>query len=68
MYQGKFDSKNKQATVDVSELVAQRNSAPAKKPAPAREPVPVTSPIKEKHAKKVAEQEAPVRKAPAPAV
>lgn len=30
MYQGKFDSKKKQTTVDVSELVAQRNTAPAK--------------------------------------
>ena len=29
MYQGKFDSKNKKTAVDVSELVAQRNSAPS---------------------------------------
>lgn len=27
MYQGKFDSKNKKTTVDISELVAQRNSS-----------------------------------------
>lgn len=37
MYQGKFDSKNKKTSVDVSELVAQRNAAPARKPAPARQ-------------------------------
>ena len=29
MYQGKFDSKNKKTTVNVSELVAQRNQADA---------------------------------------
>lgn len=48
MYQGKFDSKNKKTTVDISELVAQRNSsgktacrAPQQTPsrtAPARQP------------------------------
>ncbi|MGM9548912.1 MAG: hypothetical protein ACI3V5_03620 [Faecousia sp.] len=30
MYQGKFDSKNRKTSVDVSELVAQRNSAPSR--------------------------------------
>ena len=40
MYQGKFDNKNKKTSVDVHELVAQRNAAPEKKrksaaPAPA---------------------------------
>ena len=38
MYQGKFDSKNKKTTVDVSELVAQRNSAPSREQ-PQRQPV-----------------------------
>ena len=64
MYQGKFDSKNKQTSVDVSQLVAQRNSAPAKKAAPAREPVPVTSPIKEKHAAKVVQEESKPKRGP----
>lgn len=38
MYQGKFDSKNKRTTVDVSRLVAQRNSAPSREQPP-RQPV-----------------------------
>ena len=38
MYQGKFDSKNKRTTVDVSQLVAQRNSAPSREQPP-RQPV-----------------------------
>ena len=38
MYQGKFDSKNKRTTVDVSELLAQRNSEPAREQPP-RQPV-----------------------------
>ena len=38
MYQGKFDSKNKRTTVDVSQLVAQRNSAPSQEQPP-RQPV-----------------------------
>ena len=38
MYQGKFDSKNKKTAVDVSELVAQRNSAPSQEQ-PQRQPV-----------------------------
>lgn len=38
MYQGKFDSKNKRTAVDVSELVAQRNSAPSQEQ-PQRQPV-----------------------------
>ena len=38
MYQGKFDSKNKRTTVDVSELVAQRNGAPSQEQ-PQRQPV-----------------------------
>ena len=42
MYQGKFDNKHKKASVDVHELVAQRNAAPDKKrksaaPAPQQE-------------------------------
>lgn len=43
MYQGKFDSKNKRTTVDVSELVAQRNSAPSREQPP-RQPVRETPP------------------------
>lgn len=38
MYQGKFDSKNKKTAVDVSQLVAQRNSAPPQEQ-PQRQPV-----------------------------
>lgn len=38
MYQGKFDSKNKRTAVDVSQLVAQRNSAPSQEQ-PQRQPV-----------------------------
>ena len=49
MYQGKFDSKNKRTTVDVSELVAQRNSAPSQEQPP-RQPVrenpPKTNPAR----------------------
>ena len=64
MYQGKFDSKNKQASVDVSQLVAQRNAGPAKKSAPAREPVPVESPIKKNPKKAPDIQDAPAKKGP----
>ena len=49
MYQGKFDSKNKKTAVDVSELVAQRNSAPSQEQ-PQRQPVrenpPKTNPAR----------------------
>lgn len=49
MYQGKFDSKNKRTTVDVSQLVAQRNSAPSREQPP-RQPVrenpPKTNPAR----------------------
>ena len=39
MYQGKFDSKKKKTSVDVSQLVAQRNSAPSREqPAAGRQP------------------------------
>ena len=43
MYQGKFDQKNKKTSVDVQELVAQRNSASAKKAssAPIKQEAPV---------------------------
>lgn len=51
MYQGKFDSKNKGTSVDVHELVSQRNSAPAKKPS-----APAPAPVKK--------QSAPVKKQP----
>ena len=56
MYQGKFDSKKKGASVDVHELVNQRNSAPAKKPA-----APAPAPAK----KQSALVQPPVKKAPA---
>ncbi len=49
MYQGKFDSKNKKTTVDVSELVAQRNSAPSQEQPqrqPVRENLPRTNPAR----------------------
>ena len=49
MYQGKFDSKNKRTTVDVSELVAQRNSAPSQEQPqrqPVRENLPRTNPAR----------------------
>ena len=49
MYQGKFDSKNKKTAVDVSQLVAQRNSAPSQDQSP-RQPVrenpPKTNPAR----------------------
>lgn len=49
MYQGKFDSKNKKTAVDVSQLVAQRNSAPSQEQ-PQRQPVrenpPKTNPAR----------------------
>ena len=59
MYQGKFDSKNRKTSVDVSELVAQRNAAPAKKSTPVREPA---VPEKSVPAKK----QAPVRQSGTP--
>ena len=43
MYQGKFDSKNKRTTVDVSELLAQRNSESSREQ-PQRQPVRETPP------------------------
>ena len=49
MYQGKFDSKNKRTTVDVSELVAQRNGAPSQEQPqrqPVRENLPRTNPAR----------------------
>lgn len=49
MYQGKFDSKNKRTTVDVSQLVAQRNSTPSQEQPqrqPARENPPRTNPAR----------------------
>lgn len=49
MYQGKFDSKNKKTAVDVSELVAQRNSAPSQEQPqrkPVRENPPRTNPAR----------------------
>ena len=77
MYQGKFDAKKKKASVDVQELVAQRNAAPAKKAAPARKPVPAEKEIpaeeeiltKKKKAAPAAEpapvkKEAPAKKKP----
>ena len=39
MYQGKFDSKNKRTTVDVSQLVAQRNSAPSQEQPPRQQQI-----------------------------
>ena len=49
MYQGKFDSKNKKTAVDVSQLVAQRNSAPSQEQPqrkPVRENPPRTNPAR----------------------
>lgn len=49
MYQGKFDSKNKKTAVDVSQLVAQRNSAPSQEQPqrqPVRENLPKTNPAR----------------------
>ena len=62
MYQGKFDSKNRKTSVDVSELVAQRNAAPAKKAAPQRAAAPApaaAAPAKKQPAQK--KQAAPQR-------
>ena len=65
MYQGKFDSKKKQTSVNVSELVAQRNAAPQQKAAPTRAaaPAPVTPAPQAAPARK--QKQAPVRE-PAP--
>ena len=65
MYQGKFDSKKKQTSVNVSELVAQRNAAPQQKAAPTRAaaPAPVTPAPQATPARK--QKQAPVRE-PAP--
>ena len=49
MYQGKFDSKNKKTAGDVSQLVAQRNSAPSQEQPqrqPVRENLPRTNPAR----------------------
>lgn len=67
MYQGKFDSKKKKTNVDVSELVAQRNSAPAR-----QQPVPRaeesvrknTQPRQQTAQRQPAPQQAPSRRGP----
>ena len=68
MYQGKFDSKNKKTDADVYELLAQRNSTPARSaaPAPVKESAPAKKPAKQPKAAKKAEavEEAPKRKGP----
>lgn len=63
MYQGKFDSKKKQTSVDVSELVAQRNAAPQKKSAPQRAAAPAPAPARKQPAP---QKQAPVRREPIP--
>ena len=67
MYQGKFDAKKKKTSVDVSELVSQRNSAPAREPAPKTAPkaAPKAAPAKTAPAKAPSGKEAPVKAAPA---
>lgn len=68
MYQGKFDSKNKKASVDVHELVTQRNSTPAQKAPASKQAAPVKSqsaPAKSQTAparKQTAKAPEPVRK------
>ena len=67
MYQGKFDSKKKQTSTDVYELLAQRNAAPAKKAAPAKQPEtkqPAAEDVKVKKQPKKAE--APVKEKKGP--
>lgn len=79
MYQGKFDAKKKKTSVDVTELVSQRNAAPARKAAPVKTP-PVEEEVKaavtaeeeiltrkkaeKKTAKKVEKKEIPAEAAP----
>ncbi len=68
MYQGKFDSKNKGTSVDVHELLSQRNSAPAKKPAaPAPAPTKKQSALVQPPVKKAPAASAQTRKPAAPA-
>lgn len=64
MYQGKFDSKKKKTSVDVSELVAQRNSAPKEVPAAKEAPTPKAAPTKPAAPTKTTAPKAPA-KAPA---
>ena len=67
MYQGKFDSKNRKTSVDVSELVAQRNSASSRRAAPIREEAPVrnTAPARNATpARKQSVKEQPVKEQP----
>ena len=62
MYQGKFDSKKKQTSTDVYDLLAQRNAAPATKAAPVKQPEvkePVVTEVKTK--KQAKKAEAPVK-------
>ncbi len=69
MYQGKFDKTNKQTSVDVHELVAQRNNDQSKKaavrtePAAKKEAAPAKAPVK----KEAPKAQAAAKKAEAPA-
>ena len=70
MYQGKFDSKKKQTSADVYELLAQRNAEPAKTAAPAAQPE-MTQPLPEepkakKQKKQVQQEAAPVKEKKGP--
>ena len=66
MYQGKFDAKKRQTSVDVSELVAQRNAAPQKKAAPQRAAAPAApvTPARKQAAPAPQPQAAPTRRGP----
>ena len=67
MYKGKFDSKNRNSTVSVQDVVSQRNAAPTKE-APVKKEVPVKkeTPVKETAAKAApVKKEAPAKAAPA---
>ena len=66
MYQGKFDAKKRQTSVDVSELVAQRNAAPQKKAAPQRAAAPAApaAPARRQATPTPQPQAAPTRRGP----
>ena len=67
MYQGKFDSKKKQTSADVYELLAQRNAAPAKKAAPVKQPEEKMPEIQRVPAESIPSKKPATKKAEVPA-
>lgn len=66
MYQGKFDQKKKGSSVSIEEIVASRNSTPAKKEEPVRAPVreKVQEPAPRKRTAPFDQDARPAKKAP----